>query len=67
MAQNSTEIFSKKIISNRSTRIPGGYGRIDQAPNIAASNNNVIGSDWLLVTHFWDDNGFWRDEATWID
>ena len=25
------------------------------------------GTDWLLATKFWNDNGIWDDTATWID
>lgn len=35
----------------------GGLGLIKGGPP----------ADWILATGFWDDAGFWRDNATWID
>lgn len=28
---------------------------------------NVIGSDWILLTGFWNDIGIWNDSENWID
>ncbi len=30
-------------------------------------NNPTPESDWILANYVWDDNGFWRDTATWND
>jgi hypothetical protein len=27
----------------------------------------VVGTDWILLTGFWDDAGVWDDAAVWID
>lgn len=26
-----------------------------------------LGSDWILITGHWEDEGFWRDEEVWVD
>lgn len=33
----------------------------------AIGNKNYQISDWILAFGIWNDNGFWRDSAVWID